>query len=610
MASRTGSLPTPTASIQEVANKTFDYVIIGGGTAGLVVAARLSEDPSVTVCVLEAGSANLDEPAILVPVQYGIHIGNPQFDWAFMTTPQPYANNAPALWPRGKGLGGTSGINFSFYQRPLTFDIDAIKRLGNPDWNWSRFLDYSKKVESFQPPTPEEADLNGYKYNLDSHGTDGPLLTTFPFKKSETERAFQKALSNLGAETPDDFMNGNICGVWSGLTTMDRETGNRSYSANAYYAPNASRENLKVLTNAPSSRLIFAPAGGEHGEVQADGVVFTHGGEIYTVHARREVILSAGTLKSPQILELSGIGDPSLLRPLGIDVRVDLPGVGANVQDHIYGRVVFEIDSSDKWETYDALQNSDFAREQLALYQSSREGIHTFGIGTMAYLPLKSINPEAAESVIASLVAKVAKLEDSALKEQWTLTLEALKSDNAPDCEITFIPGAAGSGYVLEAGKKHVTIVGALNHPLSRGAIHITSTNAAEQAAMDSHLFEQDEDLQIMAEILKYCRKIAATDPFKDLVVRELGPGPECVSDEQFREHAKRTTESFAHTAGSCSMLPREKGGVVDSRFKVYGTANVRVVDLSILPLHIMAHPQAFVYAIAEQAADIIKGVA
>ncbi|KDQ20011.1 hypothetical protein BOTBODRAFT_62375 [Botryobasidium botryosum FD-172 SS1] len=598
------------AHLQDISGKTFDYVIAGGCTAALVLANRLTENPSVTVAVLEAGDPHLDALSILIPAQYGINFNNPGFDWAFKTTPQPYANNGTLPWARGKGLGGSSGINFSFYQRPPSHDFDAIERLGNPGWNWDQYLKYSKKAETFQPPTQDEITKYGYQPNPDRHGKNGPLHVAFPASLSACEGVFQQTLANAGIETQPDPNGGNMCGRWLGLTTLDLTSGYRSYSADAYFAPTATRKNLKVLTGALVTQLTFDET--DTKEAKVNGVKFQYGNSTYVVHAGKEVILSAGTIKTPQILEFSGIGDPKILKPLGIDVRVDLPSVGANVQDHMYASVTVEIDQSDKWDTVDALRNDPkFAQEQLALYQSTHTGAYSTGLGSFAFLPLKRLNPDALTKMTASLTEKLNKLQNPALKEQWTLQLEALKSDSIPDCEITLFPGyLSPARSPSEAGKKYLSFLGRMNHPFSRGTIHITSKSPADQPALDPHVFEQSEDLDMILEMLKYIRKLTKADPLKGIVVKEISPGAEYVSDNQLREFIRGYSASVWHTAGSCSMLPKEKGGVVDTQLRVYGTKNLRVVDLSILPLHIMAPTQATVYAIAEKAADIIKGVA
>jgi len=592
-----------------VANKTFDYVIIGGGTAGLVLAARLSEDPEVTVCVLEAGDANLNESGILVPAQYGRLFGNPQYDWGFSTVAQTHANNAIVTWLRGKGLGGSSAINFAFYHRPPAFDIDAFERLGNPGWNWDRFLEYSKRVETFQPPTPEEVEKYNLHYNAEYHGSNGPLRVGFSSGVSPSHLVFQETFNNLDIETQKDNMNGNLCGTWMGLATLDKDTGNRSYSANAYYAPNASRQNLKVLTGASAHRLLFAPAEQPEG-VKATGVEFIHDKNAFEVQASKEVILSAGTLKSPQILELSGIGDPSILKPLDIDVRVDLPGIGSNMQEHVLVGVTFELENPDQWETRDASRSEpESAREQFATFASAPVGANPLARGAAAFVPLKTINVEAAEAIIASITSKLEKQDNPAVREQWALQLEAIKDENTPDCEFVTSLGYIATEHAPDTKKMYFTVVAALNHPFSRGNMHITSNNPEDHAAMDPHIFEQDEDALMLLEMMKFVRRLPETEPFKSMVAKELNPGAEFATDEDLMVYIKKYLSSVWHTAGTCSMLPQDKGGVVDSRLKVYGTTNVRVVDLSVIPLHVMAHTQATVYALAEQAADIIKGV-
>ncbi|KDQ20129.1 hypothetical protein BOTBODRAFT_27543 [Botryobasidium botryosum FD-172 SS1] len=596
-----------TASIEAIAAQEFDYVIAGGETAGLVLAARLSEDPSVTVCVLEAGGNNLNEPEILIP--HRMNLGNPRVDWGFKTVPQLYADNTVAPWSRGKGLGGSSALNMCLYQRPPSFDLDAIGRLGNPGWNWDRFLEYAKKSETFQLPTPEEAEKYHFYTNPEHHGTSGPLRAGFRSSSTECSLLFQKTLNNLGIEMQKDHMGGKLCGTWVDPATIDKETGSRSYAANAYYAPNASRENLKVLIGALVHKVTFSSIRLNE-DVQATGVAFIYDGKPFEVKARKEVIVSGGALKSPQILELSGVGDPEILKPLGLDVHVELPGVGTNLQEHNAIVTAFELTESDRWVTRDAVQfNPDLAAEQLALYRSTGEGLYSISRGVIAFSPLKTLNPKAAEHMIASIEAKIREQKDPALREQWALQLEAMKDNDVPDCEFIGSPNYVPTAHPPNIKKKYFSVSGLHNRALSRGTIHITSTNPVDHADIDPRSFEQDEDMVMMLEIMKFMRKLPETEPFKSMVAKELSPGPECVTEQDMRTYIKKYLKSSWHTAGTCSMLPRDKNGVVDNRLKVYGTTNLRVVDLSVIPLHFMAHTQATVYALAEQAADIIKGV-
>ncbi|KDQ20127.1 hypothetical protein BOTBODRAFT_387359 [Botryobasidium botryosum FD-172 SS1] len=596
-----------TASIEDVAAQAFDYVIAGGGTAGLVLAARLSEDPNVTVCVLEAGGNNLDELEILIP--YRMSLGNPKVDWLFQTVPQPHVNNQVATWSRGKGLGGSSALNLWLYQRPDASDIDAIGRLGNPGWNWRRFLEYAKKSEKFQPPTPEEAENHKFRTNPEFHGADGPLRTGFFASTAECCLVFQKTLNNLDIKMQNDHMGGKLCGTFIDLATIDKETGGRSYAANAYYAPNASRPNLRVLTGALVHKLIFSSDKSSE-DVKATGIDFRYNGQTFEVQARKEVIVSAGALKSPQVLELSGVGDPKVLKPLGIEVHVDLPGVGANMQDHSRTHATFELQDSERWVSRDATMfNPDVAAEQLALYRDKGQGLLSVSRGVVAFTPLKALSPKAAEDIIASVEAKIQGQDDPSLREQWMLQLDALKDDDVPDCELFASMCSIPMSDLPVPNKKYFSVAAISNHPLSRGNIHIISNSPDDQPAINPHTLEQEEDMIMLVEMLKFIRRLPETEPFKSMVAGELSPGDGCVTDEDLRAYIKKSLGTVWHTAGTCSMLPRSKGGVVDSKLKVYGTANVRVVDLSVIPLHIMAHPQATVYALAEQAADIIKGV-
>ncbi|KDQ20144.1 hypothetical protein BOTBODRAFT_27554 [Botryobasidium botryosum FD-172 SS1] len=601
------------ATIDEVAGGIFDYVIIGGGTAGLALAVRLTEDPAVTVCVLEAGQANLNDPSLLIPGQFGAHFGNPQYSWLFKTIPQPHSNYKVFPWARGKGLGGSSAINFFAHTHPPAHDADSIERLGNPGWNWERYLRYAKKAERFTPPKPEDADKHGLHFNLDAHGTNGPVRMGFVLQSTPSEKIVTETLHNLGISRQSRFIAGDPTGTHISVASIDTQTGTRSYSANAYYAPNANRANLTVLTDAYVNKLVLTHAmPGE--EVTATGVEFSYESNTFTVNASKEVVLCAGALKSPQILELSGIGDPSVLNPLDIDVRVNLPAVGTNVQEHVAFRVSYELEETEKW------ASSDAAEPDPAHTDERLQALRPI----LAFLPLQALNPAAVDSISASITPKLHSQTCEGLKAQWALQLETLRRNDVPDCEIIVFskcsvrkrtppglsPPTANAG-ADEAGpeKQRVALIASLNHPFSRGTIHITSRDPTDHPAVDPHCFEQEEDLEMLLEMAKWMRKLPETEPFKSMVAKEVVPGPECVSDDQLKDFIKNHMETTFHTAGSCSMLPREKGGVVDPQLKVYGTSNVRVVDLSVLPLHVMAHTQAVVYSIAEQAADIIKGV-
>lgn len=377
--------------------------------------------------------------------------------------------------------------------------------------------------------------------------------------------------------------------------------------------PNTHRKNLFVLTEATATRVLFADIEPASENMTATGVEFIHTSnpsQEHVVYARKEVILSAGALKDPQLLELSGIGRRDVLENIGVDVKIELPGVGENVQEHITCSILWDVGG--EHQTYDVLRNAVHAAEHGKLHAKG-EGLHTTSLSSFMYLPLSFINPTDTPNLVESLSNRIEEQKKSGslpsgLLEQLELQIAALRDEATPDLELSIIPQFFPAGNIVpEPGKKYVAGCFFLNHPFSRGTIHATSPDPTTQATMDPHYFENDFDLEILVQQFKFMRKIAETDPWKSTIVREVNPGLECTTDEQIRDFIRRTCGSTWHTVGSCSMLPREKLGVVNPELKVYGTNNLRVVDISIIPLHIAAHTQSFAYMIGEKAADIIR---
>ncbi|KAJ6501837.1 GMC oxidoreductase [Mycena vulgaris] len=558
------------SSLNDVSGKRFDYVVVGAGTAGLALASRLSEDPSVTVVVIEAGEANTGDPKIIVPAQFGQTLMDPKI-------------------------------------KPPAGDIDAIEKLGNPEWNWKEYQKYSQRSEMFHPPAPEQMELYPHTYEASFHGTSGPIHTIIPFHFPTIDALFQQTLVNKGLKSIKDPYGGDITGTWIASATLDPSTWTRSYAATGYLLPAQDRPNLTVLTEATVARVVFDDAiNGQ--SLTATGVEFVHGGRTFHVNVNREVILSAGAIQSPKILELSGVGRAEVLRKIGVDVKIELDGVGENVQDHTFLGVSYELAGSP--ETCDRLRDPVYAAGATKLYAEGR-GPQRLGITSFAYFPLSAATPEAPalpNRAVEDL--KASGPFPPGLREQLDLQIACLRDDSAPDIELIAWPGCVSRishDSDPDPGKSCFTVLALLNHPLSRGTIHAKSADPLDKPSIDPHYFENDFDLEILVQHIKYIRSMIHTEPFKSGVVREMDPGPECVTDDDIREYIKNHHVTSYHTVGSCSMLPREKQGVVDPELKVYGTNNLRVVDIGIIPIHIAAHTQATAYMIAEKAADLIR---
>lgn len=579
--------------------QVFNYIIIGGGTTGLVLATRLSENPSTSVLVLEAGSAHIEDGTLLVPQQRWLYMGKPEYDWSFKTETQHHAKDRIFTWPRGKGLGGSSAINNLLWNKPARQHIEAWGALGNDGWTWEKFQTYSKKSERFVKPDHNTDILT---YDTKFHGEHGAITTSFPPVISNLEEDFRKAMEAHNIPTIQDPFSGEIRGTSPSLSTLDPSTHYRAYATNMYYQPVAGRTNLKVLVDAYVTEIITTEV---NGLITATGVKFVKGDNTHMAHVAGEVCLTAGAIMSPKILEMSGIGDPAILERAGIEVKLDLHGVGMNVQEHLYTGVTFELtdhfSGDQEVNTFDSLATNPGLQKELHACGKGTLNLNTVDI---AFIALDDISPELNAKVIAALQSEE---KDAGLAAQYKIQAEHLR-EKIPSLEIILAPGPAkppAQGW--DASKKHVSLCFATNCPLSRGTIHVAPKDSL---VIDPCIFENKFDLDTMVELVKFCRRLAQTPPLKgggEGRLKEIHPGPDCQDDADIAEWIRNNVNTTFHTAGSCSMLPKELNGVVDPQLKVWGTHNIRVADLSVIPLHVGSHTQSVAYALAEQAADIIK---
>ncbi|KAM5533331.1 hypothetical protein V8D89_013005 [Ganoderma adspersum] len=594
---------------EQFASTTFDYIVVGGGTAGLVVAARLTEDPNVTVGVIEAGEWEPDLPSINIPGLSGSIIGNPKYDWSFLTVPQKGANGRQVYHPRGKVIGGSSAMNILIYDRASAREYDAIEALGNPGWNWNEFLKYFKKAETTLPPDPDVAAKHHLRdIDFRIHGDSGPLVKSYAahYSIGALHDPLVETFKNLEVPINYDANDGNKLGFTSTFTTVDSRTATRTCSGKSYLEPNAERKNLTVLTGATATRVTFLTGSSP---LKATGVEFLRAEKTYNVAVAKEVLLAGGTFQTPQILELSGIGNKDILSKHGIETLIDNPSVGENLQDHCWSYAIREIDP--KHETFDQAQQPERVALAQELFQSKKGPLSSAPSVIFAFLNAKTFASTGQIDQWRQEVQLTASAVPQGLRKRLDKQVEWFLNDNSVEGELMLF-----AGFLPYAGIKppsetdhYMTIVSTVMHPLSRGSVHIASGDPTAPPAIDPNYLAHPQDLQMSLSLMKLALKVFETKPLADDVRQLVAPSPkQAATDEGLIEHIKNSCSCVFHPVGTASMLPREDGGVVDPQLRVYGTANLRVVDASILPMQLSAHTQGTVYALAEKAADVIKG--
>ncbi|TQN70513.1 Glucose oxidase [Colletotrichum shisoi] len=562
-----------------------DYVIVGGGTSGLALANRLSENPAVSVLIIEAGGSVFDNVNVTNPNGYGLAFGT-DIDFAFQTTNQTYGGGSVQTMRAAKALGGTSTINGMAYTRAEASQIDAWEQLGNEGWNWDALLPYYLKSEHFQTPEPARQVAGHLEYQAELHGEDGPLLTGWTYGQANgtVPAVLNATFQNLGLPWNEDVNGGNMVGFSVFPRTVDQERAVREDAARAYYYPYQNRTNLRVLLNTRAQKLTWR----DNATVPtADGVeVISANGSSSVVKARKEVILSAGALVSPLLLELSGVGRPSVLRQHGIRTVVDLPTVGENLQDQMNNGLSFDTKNF----TVDgSLTTVAYPSVAHIFDDDDDDDIEAVAARIKEALP-------AYAATVASANGNVTRAADllEFFEMQWSLIFES----RIPVAEV--LVNAAEGTWSSEYW-------GLL--PFARGSVHIGEASTSN-AVINPNYFLLDWDLLEQVQVAKFIRKLYGTAPFSALAGTETRPGADVVPEDADVEggegYIKGNYRSNFHPVGTAAMMSREKGGVVDANLKVYGTSNVRVVDASVLPFQVCGHLVSTLYAVAERAADLI----
>ncbi len=525
----------------------WDYIIVGAGSAGCVLANRLSADGRNTVLLLEAGPRDA-YPWIHVPIGYAKTMFHPAYNWRFKTEPDAGMNGREIYWPSGRTLGGSSAINGLIYIRGHRDDYDRWSAGGNPGWGYADVLPYFRKAE------------HNVRGASEWHGADGPLWVSDIRAKHELVEALIAAGAELGAPPNDDF-NGPVQ-EGAGYYQLTTRKGFRCSTAVAYLRPAKGRSNLTVTTDAQATQIV------QDGR-RARGIIYRQGGREITATARREVIVAAGAIQSPHLLQLSGIGPPDVLQALGIAVVHALPGVGENLHDHLQVRVIFRC--TKPITTNDTLKSWWRTLAMGARYVLTRTGPMAIGINQGGMF---------------------ARTDPALGRPDMQFHLATLSSDMAGSPVHTF------SGFTLSVCQ--------LN-PESRGSIRPKSTDPLAAPAIHPNYLSTPLDRAKIVAGIRLARRVASTRALSAYVAGEYLPGREAVTDDDLLEFARNRGATIFHPVGTCKMGPASDPlAVVDAELKVHGMQGLRVVDGSIMPSIVSGNTNAPVIMIAEKAADMI----
>ncbi|KAF2966205.1 hypothetical protein GQX73_g7375 [Xylaria multiplex] len=572
---------------------TYDYVIVGGGTAGLTLASRLVEQKAGSVAVVEAGSfyevgqGNISQ----IPADTVFYTGKsendtqPRTDWGYITTPQAGAFNQELHYPRAKMLGGCSGRNYMIYQRPTIGVMDKwAEAVDDNSFTFANLLPWMEKSVRFTPPNAQLRLANATpEYDVAYFAnSSGPLSLTYPNFAYTFPTWGVKAFEEMGISPRPGFVDGALFGHAYSLFTIDAETQTRASSETAFLQRSLQDSNYFLYDLTMGKQIVF------DGDKKATGIRVNTLGVEYTLSARKEVILSAGVIGSPQLLQASGIGPREVLEPLGVPIVSDLAGVGQGFQDHILFGVTHEIAST----TVSALQNADFSAEQTRLFLEEAAGTLTNpAVDVIAFEKL----PNATRASLSKRTRRILGTYPKDWPELEYITLSAYLGDFV--FPLTADP---------DDGANYAALTTVLCAPRSRGSVNITSPDTAVHPALDPGFLTDAVDIEVAVAGFKRARAFWATQALRGYAnATEAYPGSHVSSDREIADSIRRSFQTIFHGSSTCAMgVDGDPRAVVDTAGRVRGgVSGLRVVDASIFPFLPPGHPQSIVYALAEKIA-------
>ncbi|KAM0346640.1 hypothetical protein ACHAPU_005352 [Fusarium lateritium] len=581
----------------------YDYIIVGGGTAGLTIANRLSEDIAVSVLVLEAGplddARNLSIPSGLLPVPGTIGSGGWQkYQWGLTTEPQTYLRGQNVGIPQGRAVGGSSILNGLCWSRGSVSDYDGWERLGNKGWSWNDLLPYFKKSERFTSNV-EHHDAERLHIHSEpaTHGYNGSVHVSYPQYFYDQSSNVLEGFEELGLPILSDGNNGTAAGAMILPSSLHPDNQTRFDAREAHFNSASHRYNLHVATNQTVTQLILDTPGGYNSSRRVRGVEFAQdkNSETRVISCNREVIVSAGAVFTPTLLQVSGIGPSHVLQSLDIPVKIDLPGVGYNLQDHPMVYANYYYRNSSYFRSDEIVD--DVYDEVAHEYIQNRTGPWTAPlINTVAFANLQSATDDWQKFLNKSSGNGIPSDAPSSVQKGYEMQKKILRHQILSNDTGIFEIMANSWGQLTVAAQK----------TFSRGTVRPSTKSMFDQPVLNPRYCSDPIDCEIIILGLQLNTKLIKTKAMKELM-----PEPESAFDTADGEILMRqvvekiTTER--HPSGTTAMMPLELGGVVDPELRVYGTCNLRVADASIMPLIPSAHLQARVYAIAEKAADMIK---